>query len=115
MLTAYARHDLPDELFGLAEQERRELAMHAAITEVAQALETLGRPGPWSSDIKASDDFLDPVFDRYLRKLGLPNLMRKSDYYVLARLVTRDQLAPEIAEKLNAVVQIADSAQSRRD
>jgi ABC-type lipoprotein export system ATPase subunit len=115
VLTAYARHDLPDDLFGLAEQERRELAMHAAITEVAQALETLGRPGPWSSDIKASDDFLDPVFDRYFRKLGLPNLMRKSDYYVLARLVTRDQLAPEIAEKLNAVVQIADSAQSRRD
>jgi len=115
VLMAYARHDLPDDLFGLAEQERRELAMNAAITEVAQALETLGRPGPWSPDIKASDDFLDPVFDRYFRKLGLPNLMRKSDYYVLARLVPREQLAPEITEKLDAVVQIAHSAQMRRD
>jgi ABC-type lipoprotein export system ATPase subunit len=115
VLMAYARHDLPNDFFGLAEQERRELAMNAAITEVAQALETLGRPSPWSPDIKASDDFLDPVFDRYFRKLGLPNLMRKSDYYVLARLVPRDQLASEISEKLNAVVQIAGSAQSRRD
>lgn len=114
VLLTYARYDLPDDLFGLAERERREQTMAEAIAEVSQALETLGRPGPWSPDVKASDDFLDPVFERYFRKLGLPNLMRKSDYHLLASLVARDQIPPEIAEKLDAVVRVAANAQPRQ-
>jgi hypothetical protein len=31
-------------------------------------------------DIKASDDFLDPLFRKFYEKLGLLNLMRKTDY-----------------------------------
>lgn len=115
VLLAYARYDLPDDLFGLAERESREQAMSEAIAEVTQALETLGRPSPWSPDIKASDDFLDPLFERYFRKLGLPNLMRKSDYHVLASLVLADQIAPEIVEKLDAIVNIAAQAKPRSD
>ena len=115
VLLAYARYDLSDDLFGLAEQERRELAMNAAITEVAQALETLGRPSPWSPDIKASDDFLDPVFDRYFRKLGLPNLMRKSDYHVLAGLVRKEEMDGEIIEKLDAILRVAAVARPAID
>ena len=115
VLLAYARHDLSDDLFGLAERESREQAMSEAIAEVTQALETLGRPGPWSPDIKASDDFLDPVFERYFRKLGLPNLMRKSDYHVLASLVSADKIAPEIVEKLDAIASIAAQARPRTD
>ncbi|HRI56981.1 MAG TPA: AAA family ATPase [Anaerolineae bacterium] len=113
VLLAYARHDLPDDLFGLTERERRERAMDEAIAEVTQALETLGRPSPWSPDIKASDDFLDPVFDRYFRKLGLPNLMRKTDYHVLASLTPRAQIDVEVIEKLDAIVQASEQARPR--
>jgi hypothetical protein len=113
ILLEYARHDLPDDLFGVAERERREQAMSAAIDEVAQALETLGRPDPWSADIKASDDFLDPVFERYFRKLSLPNLMRKADYHVLAGLAAREQIDAEVGEKLDAIVHVAAQARPR--
>lgn len=113
VLLAYARHDLPDDLFGLNERERREQAMAEAMDEVTQALETLGRPGPWSGDIKASDDFLDPVFERYFRKLSLPNLMRKTDYHVLAGLVAREMIDAEVGEKLDAIVHVAGQARPR--
>ncbi len=115
ILLAYARHDLPDNLFGLAEQERRGQAMTEAINEVTQALETLNKPGPWSPDIKASDDVLDSVFKLYFRKLGLPNLMHKTDYYVLARLVPRELIDDEVVEKLNAIVAVAAQAKPRTD
>ncbi|MEI2690675.1 MAG: hypothetical protein V9H69_13590 [Anaerolineae bacterium] len=113
ILLEYARHDLPDDLFGVVERERREQAMSAAIDEVAQALETLGRPDPWSADIKASDDFLDPVFERYFRKLSLPNLMRKADYHVLAGLAAREQIDAEVGEKLDAIVRVVAQARPR--
>ncbi len=115
VLLAYARHDLPDDLFGSAELRRRESAMNAAIVEVAQALETLSRPSPWSPDIKASDDFLDPVFDLYFRKLKLPNLLRKTDYHVLANLMTREMISYEVVEKLDAIIAVANTARPRED
>jgi hypothetical protein len=73
--------------------------MSECISEVEGALATLGQPGPWSNDIKASDDFLKPVFERFFKKLGLPNLFRKTDYHLLANLVPKDKLDPEVSEK----------------
>lgn len=113
VLLAYARYDVPDDLFGIAERQRREQAMSAAIEEVTHALETLGRPGPWSAEIKASDDFLEPVFERYFRRLRLPNLLRKTDYHLLAGLVSREQIDAEFGEKLDAVVRVAGQARPR--
>jgi energy-coupling factor transporter ATP-binding protein EcfA2 len=110
VLLAYARHDQPDDLFGRAESTRREQIMRQCIAEVTSALETLGRPGPWSDDIKASDEFLTPVFERYFKKLGLPNLLRKTDYHILAGLVPKDQMSPEVMEKLDAILAVARKA-----
>jgi hypothetical protein len=113
VLLAYARHDLPNDLFGQAEADTRVAAMQAAIDEIAGALRTL-RIDPWSADTKASDDFLDRVFERYFERLGLPNLLRKSDYHVLARLMPRDRIDPEITEKLNAIVDVQKQARPRQ-
>lgn len=110
VLIAYARHDQPDDLFGRAEAERREQVMRECIAEVAAALAILGRPSPWSDDIKASDEFLNPVFERFFKKLGLPNLLRKTDYHVLAGLVPKDKLAPEVTAKLDAILAVAKNA-----
>ncbi|MEK7324345.1 MAG: AAA family ATPase [Chloroflexota bacterium] len=115
VLLAYARYDLPDDLFGQAEADRREADMREAINEVSAALRTLSKPAPWSADIKASDDFLDPLFGKYFERLGLPNLMRKSDYYVLARLVPETLIDSEVSQKLDAIVAVAQSARPRQN
>lgn len=113
VLLAYARHDQPDDLFGRAEADRREQLMRDCIKEVAAALQTLGRPNPWSADVKASDDFLDPLFDRFFQKLGLPNLLRKTDYHTLASLVPAEKIDPEVVAKLDGIVAIAGRARPR--
>jgi len=89
--------------------------MQESIAEISSALKTLKKLDPWSSDIKATDDFLDPLFDKYFEKLGLPNLLRKADYHILARLVPKDKIDPEITEKLDAIVEIAKKAKPRED
>lgn len=114
VLLAYARHELrADNLFDLAETDRRVEAMQAAINEVSTSLETLRNLTPWSPDTKVTDDFLDPLFRRYFTKLELPNLLRKSDYHILARLMTKEQIDPEVSEKLDAILAVAQRAQPR--
>jgi len=112
ILMAYARYDLPDDLFGRQEADRREIAMAEAITEISSALKVLRRTSPWSPDIKATDDFLDPLFEKYFEKLGLQNLLRKTDYHVLAALVPAKLIDPEVIEKLDAIVEVAEKAGS---
>lgn len=89
--------------------------MKDAISEIEKALEALGMPDPFSEDIKASDDFLDPLFKRFYQKLKLPNLMRKTDYHTLAPYVPRAQINGEIVEVLDKVLATAESAKPRRD
>ena len=61
----------------------------------------------WWSTMKASDDFLDRVFEEFYRKLGLPNLMRKTHYHVLAGHVPPHLIDPEVREVLDAIVETA--------
>jgi hypothetical protein len=89
--------------------------MRDSITEISTALKTLRKADPWSPDIKASDDFLDPLFEKYFEKLKLPNLARKGDYHDLARLVPKAEIDHEVVEKLDAVVAVAKRAKRRED
>ncbi len=113
VLLEYARHDLPDDLFGLAESEKRVKAMSDSIEEVSQALKTLEKPDPWSADIKVTDDFLEPLFKNFFAKLQLPLAMRKSDYHILAGFVRREAIDAEVVKKLDTIVQVANSAKPR--
>jgi len=113
VLVAYAAHELPDDLFGHAEREQREQAMREAIAEVTEALKTLNKPDPWSPDIKATDEFLAPLFKKFFEKRGLPLQLRKSDYHILAGLVPKAKLDAEIMEKLDAIVATAQQAKPR--
>lgn len=114
-LLAYARYDLPDDLFGTVEANKRQDAMQEAIKEVSSALSTLGKPEPWSPDIKATDDFLDPLFKSYFKKLKLPNLMQKRDYNVLAQLVPKNIIDSDIVRKLDTIVKIGKKAKPLKD
>jgi hypothetical protein len=113
VLLAYARHDQPDDLFGRAEADRRVQTMRDCIQEITVALRTLGRPDPWSADVKASDDFLNPLFDLFFQKIGLPNLLKKTDYHVLARLVPKEKIDPEVIAKLDGILAVAQKAKSK--
>jgi hypothetical protein len=84
--------------------------MQESIHEVASAMETLGKGSPWSPDTKVSDDFLTPVFERFFKRLQLPNLMSKSGYHNLAYSIPLEQIDKEITEVLDAVLTVAESA-----
>ncbi len=87
-----------------------EQTMQASIAEIEQAMETLGKGSPWHPDTKVSDDFLDPLFKTFYKKLGLPNLMRKSNYHQLARFVPAASIDPEVIDVLDALVALAQAA-----
>jgi hypothetical protein len=96
------------ELFGAAWRT----AMEEAIRQVESALRTLGKD-PWSADIKASDEFLEPLFKRFFENLKLPNLMGKTDYHALAAFVPKEAIDGEIRQVLDAIVAVASAARPR--
>lgn len=86
-------------------------AMSQSISRVTEAIETMGKESAWSDDIKASDDFLVPVFRSYYKMLGLPNIIEKSNFHKLAKYVPESKIDSEITEKLDVISEIAKSAE----
>jgi hypothetical protein len=115
VLLAFASEGQPDDLFGQAEQNRRGPAMQASIRDVSMALKTLGKSDPWSPDIKASDEFLDPLFADFSKRLDLPLVLRKSEYCDLVQFLNKDKVDADIRAKLDALVQVAAKATPRKD
>lgn len=113
VLLAYAKHDQPDDLFGLVEAEHRQSIMRESIAEIATALRTLRKEEPWSPDVKVSSDFLTPLFELFFDKLELPNLLRKTDFHILAKLVPKEQIDPEVVDKLDNIVAVARKAKPK--
>ena len=109
--TASASEGQPGPLFTAAEAEKRRPIMQECITDLVPPVALRDRDDPWWSNVKASDEFLDRLFETFFDRLGLPNLLRKNDYYVLARFVPENLIDPEVAEKLDLVVQVAQRAQ----
>ena len=89
--------------------------MRRTMAEVEDALFRLGRPSPWSSECKVSDDFLAPLFEGYFRELGEPNPMAKTNFHRLAEFVPRDEIDPEVVEKLDAIASVAAAAEAARE
>ena len=113
-LEAYAAAPAPGDAPGsgstTAERDQRVQAMRDSITEIESAMTKLGKGSPWDGDVKASDDFLAPLFAEYFRKLDLPNLMAKKNYHQLVQYLPDDEIDPEIMEKLDAIAAVAESA-----
>lgn len=106
--------DEGEDLFVKAERERLTNAMRVAISELESALKTLAKPSPWSDDIKATDDFLDPLFERFLLSVELPReTMYKKSYYLLAEYIPLAEISPEMTEKLQAIAAVAWRAKPR--
>ena len=84
--------------------------METIIVEIEKARVTLRQESPWSSDIKVTDDFLDPLFEVFFEKLELPNIMRKSNYYTLVQYLSPEQIDPEVIEVLDTILEVANKA-----
>lgn len=84
--------------------------MEESISEIERALVTLGRGSPWSSDTKVSGDFLEPLFEAFFKKLGLDNLMRKTNYHRLVHYVSAEGLDPEVSFVLDGIWEVAQQA-----
>ncbi len=84
--------------------------MEKKIEEIEKARETLGQESPWSPDIKVTDDFLNRLFETVFDELEIPNLMQKTNYYTLIQYVPVDQIDPEVAEVLDAILEVAEKA-----
>jgi hypothetical protein len=85
--------------------------MDEAITKMEDALRTLGKPSPWSDEIKATDEFLDPLFAKFSEQLSPPLLcLRKNAYSKLVDFLDKDEIDAEVTEKLDAIVRIANQA-----
>lgn len=118
-LEAYARasameaESLP--LFMPSEVKRRGEAMRESILEVTNALQTLSKGSPWSADLKVSDEFLSPLFESYFKKINLPNLMNKKNFYELADFIPNHEIDCEIEKKLDGIACVAMNAKSAEE
>ena len=108
--TAYTyKTEIPEErgpLFDAA----NDLAMRDSISDVESALLTLGKGSPWDGNAKVSDEFLTPVFAAYFQRLGLPNLMSKTNFHQLAEFIPLEQIGSEVREKLDAIARVAETS-----
>ena len=113
-LEAYASASAPAHvegpLFTAAEADRRGRVMRDAIDQIEAALKALRKGSPWDADIKASDEFLTPLFGVYFDNLNLPNLIAKKNFHDLVDYVPEEEIDPEIREKLDAIVRVAENA-----
>jgi predicted ATPase len=105
---------LEDDLVDQAERQHRSEIMTVCIAELVQALTVARRPDPWGPDIKVTDDFLDPLFENYYQRLGTPQQIYKRDYHGLADAIPLEQLAKEITDMLDAILDVANHAAPTR-
>ena len=117
-LEAYAAQSIegdisvPGPLFSQAETERRVAAMRESIEDVEDALATLDRKSPWEGDLRVSDEFLKPVFQKYFSRLGMPNIMLKTRYHVLVRYVPVELIDDEVSQILDGIASVFESVRN---
>jgi len=109
VLEAYAR--------GLAKDQGLELFAHQFTDAMRRC--AAGRIPPvalqdradsfWRQ-VRASEGFLDLVFDEFFRAVNLPNLMRKTDYHRLASLVPASAIDAEVVGVLDRIASVAARA-----
>lgn len=88
-------------------------SMEQTMNDIEKAMIKLRKASPWDPMTKVTDDFLNPLFEEFFDQIKLPNLMWKTGYHELARYLKKDQIEPEVSEKLDAIVQVARKAKPR--
>ena len=114
VLIAWAK-DMGEETEGPLFSRQWVHTMEEAISETEKCLETLGKGSPWSPETKVGDDFLNPLFDTFFKKLKLENLMQRTNYHTLVQYVPSDGIDPEVSDVLDGILEIANQAAPMTD
>ena len=110
-LRAFILKDLrADDLIEAAERAHRLETFETCLEEILHALTITGKPDPWGPNIKATDDFLDPLFKLYYERLGVPQQVFKRDYHGLADAIPVEEIPSEVTDVLNALAEVANCA-----
>ena len=99
-----------DDLIEEAERKNRLAILETCIGELVNALRLTNKPDPWGSDIKVTDDFLDPLFKLFYEQLGTPQRTFKRDYHGLAEVIPVNEIASEVSTVLDAILEVANRA-----
>ena len=86
--------------------------MDECIDQLERALKIL-REEPWSSEIKAGDKFLKPLFNNFCEAIELPDLIRKIHFHEIVAHMDPEDIDPEVTEKLDKIVEVANQAKPR--
>lgn len=100
----------PGSLFEAGERERRVEIMKTCIADRVPPVALRDPNDRFWVDTKASDDLLAPIFAAFYDRLGLPNLLRKTDYHRLAAYVLPDQIPGEVNDILDLIETMAGRA-----
>jgi len=106
VLLRYALGEGNPDLFRFRNQD----VMSECIRDLVPPVALKDPSDRWWADVKASDDFLDRLFEMYFEKLDLPNVMQRNNYHQLARLVPKYMIDEEIIENLDKIVSVAQMA-----
>ena len=96
---------------GTRKERRAKMESEIRETERASARLRPGKPAPFSADIKASDEFLNPLFEA----MPPPLKLRKADFHKLVHFIPDDEVDPEIREKLDAIHAVAMQAKTPQE
>jgi ABC-type taurine transport system ATPase subunit len=107
---ASAESEQPGPLLAVSEREKRQAIMQECIADLVPPVALRDRSDRWWSEVKASDDFLDRLFETFFEHLSLPNLMRKSDYHQLAEFVPESLISTDVRDVLDAIADVAQRA-----
>ena len=108
-----AEETSPGPPFTPGQAATRRRLMDECIHELVPPLALRNPDDVWWRNVKASDEFLDRLFEILFEKLKLPNLMRKTNYHLLASYVAADRIASEIVQKLDLIHEVAQRAKPR--
>ena len=115
MLMAWAEKEGEQQTEGPLFAYQWKSVMEETIVDIKDDLKKSSKESPWSPDTKVSNDFLNPLFDSFFKKLELENLMRKTNYHTLVQYVSSDQIDPEVSEVLDGILAIAKQAKPMGD
>ncbi len=111
-ILSYVTEGLEREtLFGNSEIAERERTIKKEIEKLEEASKIMKKPEPFSNDIKASDDFLVPLFENFNEALNKPKSMalQKKDFYKLVEHIPPEEIDEEVKLVLDKIVKVAKS------
>jgi ABC-type arginine transport system ATPase subunit len=97
-------------LFEVAEADRWESAMTEQLQRLVPPVALDSPDDPYWRETKISEQLLDRLFEAFFAELGIENLIRKSNYHVLADHVRPADIDPEVTEVLDKIAATADAA-----